>query len=155
MVDESAASLLRQYASLLGELKRRGVLRTNNAPIGDYAEYLAQRVYGGELQPNSNKSFDLMAPDRTRIQVKARALGPQTRPQAKFSPFRSFDFDTAVFVAFDLSTYAIVWAREVPVTTVAAEVSYSAHVNGSTVRIGTAARLGTDVTDRFAGAVEP
>lgn len=154
MQEQSSAALLRTYAAILAELRRRDVLRTNNAPLGDYVEYLAARAYGGKLEPNSNKSYDLTAPDGTRMQVKGRAIGPDTRPQAKFSPFRSFDFEVAVFVAVDLETYDVSWAREVTVEDVKNAATYSAHVNGSTVRVGTAARLGTDVTSAFVTAAE-
>ncbi len=52
--------LLAQYAATLVELRRRGVLRTNNAPLGDYAEWLLHRALGGALaNSTSAKSYDL------------------------------------------------------------------------------------------------
>ncbi|UJW36924.1 hypothetical protein L3Q67_44990 (plasmid) [Saccharothrix sp. AJ9571] len=77
-------------AASLQELRERGVVRTR-APLGDYAEYLAMRVYGGELAANSGKSYDLLAADGRRVQVKARTVGAATRAGAVFSAFRSFD----------------------------------------------------------------
>lgn len=141
--------LLAQYAEILAELRKREVVRTRNAPIGDYAEFLSAAVYGGELEPNSGKSYDLIAADGRSVQVKARTIGDGVRSSAKFSAFRSFDFDVAVFLAFDLSSYDLVWAHEVPSAEVRSATSYSAHTNASTVRISTARQLGTDVTDRF------
>jgi hypothetical protein len=33
-----------------------GAIRTENAPVGDYAEYLVATALGGRLAPNSEKS---------------------------------------------------------------------------------------------------
>jgi hypothetical protein len=80
IIDEttlSAASpreLLATHERLLGELRRRNVVRTNDAPSGQYAEWLAQQILGGELAPNSVKSFDLITATGERIQVKARVI---------------------------------------------------------------------------------
>ncbi|MFD6073136.1 hypothetical protein [Amycolatopsis lurida] len=128
-------------------------MRTRNAPRGDYAEHLAQRVYGGELAPNSVKSYDQLAADRSRIQVKARAVGADTRAGAVFSAFRSFDFDVAVLIAFDSDTYAVLQAREVPAADLKAAGRQSEHINGRLIPISTGLRLGVDVTDKFHAAL--
>lgn len=145
----SVPDLLGRYAAILQELRRRCVVRTRNAPLGDYAEYLAERVYGGELAANSVKSYDLQAADGRRIQVKARAIGPGTRAGAVFSAFRSFDFDVAVLIAFDSSTYEVLWAREVPAADIEAAGRYSPHINGNLIPITVGTGLGTDITTRF------
>jgi hypothetical protein len=144
--EHSTPALLGQYAAILHELRERGVVRTRNAPLGDYAEFLAQRAYGGELMPNSGKSYDLLDATGGRLQVKARTVGEGVRGSAKFSAFRSFEFDAALFIAFDLRTYDVVWARLVERAEVEATASYSAHINGSSLRIRTAATMGRDVT---------
>ncbi|MFZ0167665.1 MAG: hypothetical protein WAL12_29115 [Trebonia sp.] len=56
----SDSGLFSLYRAILGELKHRGVIRTENAPVGDYAEYLVATVLGGELAPNSEKSWDVL-----------------------------------------------------------------------------------------------
>jgi hypothetical protein len=53
----SVAELLELSRAILAELKRRGVIRSGNAPAGDYAELLVQRATGGELAPTSQKSW--------------------------------------------------------------------------------------------------
>lgn len=45
------AELFSQYAAILAELRSRKVLRTANAPAGDYAEWLCQHALGGKLAP--------------------------------------------------------------------------------------------------------
>lgn len=42
----SVPDLLDRYAAILAESRDRGVVRTRNTPLGDYAEYLAAKVYG-------------------------------------------------------------------------------------------------------------
>ncbi|WIX85848.1 hypothetical protein [Amycolatopsis sp. DG1A-15b] len=145
----SVPDLLGYYAAILQELRRREVIRTGNAPLGDYAEYLTARVYEGELEPNSVKSYDLESKDGKRVQVKARIVGPNTGAGAIFSVFRSFDFDIAVLIAFDHATYEVLWAREVPAADIEAAGSFSAHVNGHRIRIAAGKHLGTDITPRF------
>jgi len=107
MTDLTAASnadLFRTYASVLRELRRRGVVRTNNAPVGDYAEWLCHRHFGGRLATNSEKSFDLQTDDGVLIQVKARVVSAKIVPgQRQTSPFRSWDFDAAAFVMLERS----------------------------------------------------
>ncbi|WP_235213486.1 hypothetical protein [Amycolatopsis sp. MJM2582] len=134
---------------ILQELHDRGVVRTRNAPLGDYAEYLTAQVYGGELAANSGKSYDLLAADGRRVQVKARAVGPNTRASAIFSVFRSFDFEIAVLITFESATYALRWAREVTAGEIKAAVRHDPHVNGHRITISRGARLGLDVTTRF------
>jgi hypothetical protein len=145
----SIAELLDRYAAILQELRDRGVVRTRNAPLGDYAEYLAVQVYGGTLATNSVKSHDLLAADGRRVQVKARTVAPDIRASAVFSVFRSFDFDIAVLTTFDSATYALRQAREVPAADLESAGRHSAHVNGRLIKITAGLHLGVDVAPRF------
>lgn len=141
--------LLVRYGATLTELERRGVVRSRNAPVGDYAEYLAARVYGGTLAPKSLKSYDMTTPQGERYQVKARTIRPGMKSGASFSVVRSNDFDFMLYLALDWETYGVLWAREVPVADLRHEGRFSPHVNGTLVRITDAQRLGVDVTARF------
>jgi len=145
--------LLGDYARILSELRARGVVRTSNAPLGDYAEYVALSVYGGELAPNSAKSFDLTASDGRTVQVKARTLSQTTSPSAVFSVFRSFDFDVASLLVLDSRSYALLWAREMTPEAVRNAARWSPHVNGHLLRMSVAERDGTDVTARYAAVM--
>lgn len=146
---EDVSGLLRTYAAILAELRSRGVIRTNNAPLGDYAEYLVARAYEGVLAANSAKSFDVGTGDGRRLQVKARTIGPKTSPSAVFSVFRTFDFDAAVVLVFDSETYELLWAREVSPEAIRENARWSGHVNGHVLRVAVAGGLGEDVTERF------
>jgi len=127
----STSELFALYRSTLSELRRRGIVRTENAPAGDYAEYLVVNALGGELAPNSEKSWDVLVPGDKRVQVKARVVSdPPTSGQRQLSPFRSFDFDSAVIVLLTDSDYAVWRAVEIPRAVVEERSSFRSHVNG-------------------------
>lgn len=152
----ATADLLRLSRSVLAELRLRGVLRTANAPAGDYAEYLVARAYGGELAPNSEKSWDVHSADGRKLQVKARVVG--SGPGTKlFSPFRSFDFDAAVFILFDPDDLTVRKAIEIPMSIVQSHSSYRQHVNGhvaKTTIMDLGSELIVDMTTELQSAVE-
>jgi hypothetical protein len=56
------------------ELRRRGIIRTENNPIGDFAEHLFCRAYSWKLVDSSAKEVDAIGPDGIRYQIKARRL---------------------------------------------------------------------------------
>lgn len=137
-VDISTApvsALLALYARILTELMARGVVRTRNAPAGDLAEVLVARTYGGELAANSEKSWDVAAPDGRRIQVKCRVIQAKKRSHS-YSPFRSFDFDACVFVLLDADTYEVLAAVEVPASSVQSACKPVAWVGGHRMAVG-------------------
>ncbi len=57
--ESGIGELLALSRAIVAELRRRGVIRTGNAPAGDYAELLVQRATGGELAPDSQQSWDV------------------------------------------------------------------------------------------------
>ena len=59
LADRTTRDLFMIYRATLNELKSRGIIRTENALAGDYAEYLVHRALGGRLAPNSEKSWDV------------------------------------------------------------------------------------------------
>ncbi|MEZ3158164.1 hypothetical protein AB1K56_14675 [Microbacterium sp. BWR-S6Y] len=142
--------LLAAYVSVLDELTTRGFIRTRNSPLGDLAETIAVRAYGGTLAPNSEKSFDLLAADGRRIQVKARLVDSDDKRSHAFSPFRTWGFDAAVFLVFDSRSYDLRWAREVAVADAQALGRRIEHINGSSISVRQAA--GVDVTPLLAAA---
>lgn len=132
----SAREPLALYGGILDELLSRGVIRTRNSPVGDYAEHLVATALDGTLEPNSNRSWDVTTANGEHVQVKCRVIGPKTARSAKFSAFRSFDFDSCTFVVLEESTYAVVSAVSVPGTVVSAKARFSQHVAGSYISIG-------------------
>jgi hypothetical protein len=148
----SVGQLLERYAGILAELRLRGLVRTNNAPIGDLAEYCAAIVYDGLLAPNSEKSYDLVAHDSRKVQVKVRVIRSDTSPSAVFSPIRSFGFDVGVFLLIDGDRGGVLTARELTAEEVQQAGKHRAHTNGVVVRVGqvrSAAARGVDLTEMF------
>ena len=127
----SEPDLFSLYRAILSELKSRGVIRTENAPLGDYAEYLVATALGGQLAPNAEKSWDVLGSDGEKLQVKARVVSDPSKPgQLQLSPFRSFDFDSAVIVLLTATDYAVSRASKVPRHVVESSAIYRQHVNG-------------------------
>jgi hypothetical protein len=127
----SESDLFALYRGILSELKSRGVIRTENAPSGDYAEYLVAAAFGGRLAPNSEKSWDVLGNDGQKLQVKARVVSdPATPGQLQLSPFRSFTFDAPVIVLLSATDYTVQRASKVPRYVVESSAVYRPHVNG-------------------------
>ena len=146
----SVKHLMRLEASIVTELRRRDLVRTNNKPLGDIAEYVVWLARGGVLEPNSTKSHDITTPSGHRIQVKAmanRAAGAG----ARFSPFRSAGYHTAVFLVFD-SAFEIVEAFEVDAEHIEEHVRFIPHVAGRQPSLTQVRTLGTDVTAEMQSA---
>ena len=128
--DMSVGQLLSLSRAILAELRRRGVIRTGNAPAGDYAELLVQRATRGELAPNSQRSWDVCASDGERLQVKARVVtDPRIRGERQLSVFRSWDFDAAVVVLFD-DEFRVWRASRLPLETFRGAARFVEHVRG-------------------------
>lgn len=145
----TARELLEHIEDAMRELIRRGVVRSRNAPLGDVAERIVLIARGGRLEPNSTKSHDVTTPDERRIQVKARIMSGSG---GKFSQFRSFDFDTAIFLTFDPQTLDIAYARELTSDEVTANGSRSGWTNATTLTGGRVRGLGRDVSEEMRAA---
>lgn len=146
----SVRHLLRLEAAIASELRQRGLVRTNNKPLGDVAEHVVWLARGGVLEPNSTKSHDITTASGHRIQVKAmanRAAGVG----ARFSPFRSSGYQTAVFLVFN-TAFDIVEAYEVEAEQIEENVRFIPHVAGRQPSLRQVRTLGTDVTDEMQSA---
>jgi len=139
----TVAELLAGYAAILAELRRQGVVRTNNAPAGDYAEWLVEQALNGTISRNrSEKAYDLMLADGRRVQVKARVVSSPPKPsQLASSVFRSFKegrepgFDVAALVLLRERDYRPVLGVLVPVDIIKDHSHHRPHVNGHIVFI--------------------
>jgi len=129
----STSELLASYREVLAELRRREIVRTGNAPTGDYAETLVKVAFNGELAPNSEKSWDVVTPEGEKLQVKSRLLDDPTKSkQRQLSPIRSWGFDYLAIVLFD-STYRVWRAAKVPADLVRGTGTHSEWVNGELI----------------------
>jgi hypothetical protein len=85
--------------------------RTSNI-VGEYAEYLAHKHYGGKLCNISGHSADIEAEDGTLYQVKSRKIKKTLSTQ--LNVIRSWNFDYLVVILFDQHG-GIKQALEIPV----------------------------------------
>jgi len=142
--------LLRLEVAAIAELRARGLVRTNNKPLADIAELVVLRARGGVLERNSTKSHDITTANGQRIQVKA--MGDRSASTAaKFSPFRSSDFHSAIFLVFDGECY-LTEAYEISADSVNDHVRFVPHVNGRQPTLRQVRALGTDVVDEMRAA---
>lgn len=125
------------------------MVRTGNSPVGDWAELLVPTATGGELAPNSEKSFDVVDLDDRRLQVKARMLDPEKVGSNTLSAIRSWDFDELFVVLFDPDSHEVMTAASIPTGLVKDRSSFSKHANAWRVRpTPELLEQGVDWTDR-------
>jgi hypothetical protein len=124
--------LLSRYSAVLEELRERGIARTGNAPLGDYAEYLFAKALHWQLADNSVAGHDATDRAGLRFQIKARRLRTGSAGERQLGilrnlPAANFDFLAAVLFARDFSVWR---AALIPHSQVLARSSHIKHVNG-------------------------
>ena len=68
----SPPELLRLHAAIGEELRERGIVRSSNNPVGDFAEYLFCKAFGWSPADNSNKGSDALCNNGKLYQIKSR-----------------------------------------------------------------------------------
>jgi hypothetical protein len=120
------------HHSVIDELRRRAVVRTSNAPLGDYAEYLFSAALGLKLESNSKAGHDATGPDGSKYQIKSRRVVSTSRAARQLSVFRGLPeakFDVLAAVLFD-GQCKVIRAVLVPHAIVLQRSVYAQHVNG-------------------------
>lgn len=100
--------------------------RTSNI-VGEYAEHLAHKHYGGRLLEISGSSADIETNDGTLYQVKSRKI--KGTPSTQLNVIRSWDFDYLVVILFNANG-AVTKALEVPVEIAKEYGAANKHQNG-------------------------
>lgn len=122
--------LLTLQAAALGELRRRNVVRTNNAPVGDYAELLFAMAFGWSLSSNSSSGYDAIDNDNKSYQIKCRRITAEN-PSRQLSALRRLDskpFDHLAAVLFDVD-FEVTRAAIIPHAIVVSSSTFTQHVN--------------------------
>ena len=91
------------------ELKNRGVLRTKNNPVGDYAEWLVSSALNLTLVKNSAAGHDAESSDGKKIQIKSRRITANNRSR-QLGVIRNLeknDFDELIAVISMLSDFVL------------------------------------------------
>ena len=124
--------LLALYGGILSELRAREVIRSENSPVGDYAEYLAAIAFRLSLAANSSIGYDGVDPQGVRYQVKARRITRWSRSRQLGSirglgrPTDPFDVLLGVLFNPDLSVQR---AARIPVDVVRHFSKHQPYVN--------------------------
>ena len=85
------------------QLVEMGVLRTRGAPMGDYAEWLMEELFGLKRAPISNqKGWDAKDENERRYQIKAR---PRIRSGLSWDHNTLPDFDYLLAMVINEKTY--------------------------------------------------
>ena len=134
--EPSVPELLSSYAALMDSLRSRGVVRTGNNPVSDYAESLVARAWSLERTSGSAIGYDARDPTTgRRFQVKARRFSLTYR-NTGMGFIRGLDenqFDELVAVIFDPS-FMVVRAAALPIEIVRRLAAYVPHVSAHQVR---------------------
>ena len=124
--------LLQLHGRIIDELRARDVVRTGNAPLGDYAEWLFSKAYSWQLERNSSAGHDAVDTARSRYQIKARRLARAGRGTRQLSVLRNLDdgkFDMLAAVLF-AADYSVFRAALIPIAIVRERSTKVPHVNG-------------------------
>lgn len=127
----SISELLKLHAAAIDELRVRGVLRTKNNPVGDYAEWLVSSALNLTLTKNSAAGHDAESSDGKKIQIKGRRITANNRSR-QLGVIRNLekkDFDELIAVIFN-EEFDVVEAYLIPHSVISEYGSYRAHVNG-------------------------
>jgi hypothetical protein len=111
--------LLVMHAAVSEELRRRGVTRSSNNPVGDLAEHLFCRAFGWKQAPNSMRDADATDDAQVRYQIKGRRLTSYNKSRQlgalRDLPAQGFDVLAAVLFRED---YRVLRAALIPHTRV-------------------------------------
>jgi hypothetical protein len=98
----SDQELFRTYGIVMEELRGRGLTRSSNNPVADYAELLVANHFGVEPVQGVQAGYDVLTNDGVRIQVKARRRAARSQPRY-YGWIRNLDareFDMLALVLF-------------------------------------------------------
>lgn len=111
------------------ELRGRGIVRSENNPTGDLAEFLFCHTFDWQRAANSEKGFDAKDQNGKRYQIKGRRIHSRNRSSCQLSAIRDLNgFDTLAAVLFD-DSYRVLRAALIPCGIVRAKSKYVKHTN--------------------------
>lgn len=131
--ERTTAQLLRDWAAVMRELRRRDVVRTNNNPTGDIAEAIVAEHYQGVRGSFSEKGWDVKTPTGERLQVKSMRQVPGSE-RRNLSPIRDQDYEAVVIVIFD-EDFNVTEGLRLDRATVEELFAIRTHVNGRIITV--------------------
>ena len=128
----SVSELLVLHARVSEELRGRGVVRSENNPTGDLAEYLFCKAFGWAQAPNSVRGYDATGSDGTRYQIKGRRFHRhnKSRQLSAIRDIRGGHFDVLAGVLFD-NDFQVLKAALIPIDLVIKNSTFKSHTNSN------------------------
>jgi hypothetical protein len=126
--------LLANFGSILEELRRRNICRSENIPTGDLAEYLSCKALGLTLAGNSTKGYDAVDSEGKKYQIKGRRVTSKNKSR-QLSAIREIEgghFDYLICVFFD-SKFQIHFAYRFTVKACIFHAKFDARTNSYTL----------------------
>lgn len=126
----STLELLRLFSGVLGELRSRGVTRSANNPVADYAEGIVAEALDLDLAAKSTTGYDAKDSGGLRYEIKARRLTKQngSRQLSAIRGLESQHFEFLVGVLFG-EDFRVERACLVPYEVVVNNSSFRTHTN--------------------------
>ena len=125
------SQLLNHYTLILDELHHRGVVRTENSPIGDYAEWLVANCLNLTLENNSKTGYDAVDGQNIKYQIKGRRITPKN-PSTQLSVIRNLEshhFDFLIVAMFNAQV-EVQKVVKIPHEIIQKYARYNRHQNG-------------------------
>ena len=126
----SVSELFQLYHQVLSELRTRGIIRSANNPVADYAEHLCERALALTRAPKSTKGYDASSTGGEKYEVKGRRITSYNRSR-ETSALRELDkgnFDYLAGVLFH-EDFTVWKACLIPHSVVLDESTFSHHTN--------------------------
>jgi len=129
--DKREDELLRLYSELLDELRQRGLIRTNNNPVADYAEKVVIDKLGLEQAQKEAKGYDAVDHDGIKYQIKGRRITKYNKSR-QLGVIRNLDdqlFGFLIAAIFD-EFFALTEIWKIPHSTIKRYAKWSKQQNG-------------------------
>jgi hypothetical protein len=127
----SIAELFTTHSMVMNELRDRKVIRTENNPTGDYAEWLVSTKLKLTLAPNSARGYDAIDSKGKKYQIKGRRISPRNT-STQLGVIRNLDekdFDFLIAVIFE-ENWEVKEAVKIPHASIGLLSTYGEHQNG-------------------------
>ncbi len=121
--------LLMLWSSITAELRRRGIMKTD-VPLGDLAEELVRKHFGGFRGSYDRAGWDVLTKAGERIEVKAVQQRKGSARLPSLALRSDGEFDALVIVAFD-EALSVQWAWHIPRDVVMSHLSESMNRNSA------------------------
>ena len=131
ILNSKTDELLEVYSLIIEELIRRGVIRTTNNPVADYAEYIVAKKLGLKLENNSTAGHDAIDENNIKYQIKSRRNNDRNKSK-QLGVIRNLElkkFDYLIGVIFN-DKFHVLEAYKIPVGAISDYARFSPHQNG-------------------------